>query len=265
MTEIAHRVQTAQDQASTIEPITQSNPGFSLTDGYRVAASIQTARIQAGAQFVGRKIGFTNKELWKQFGVDAPIWGAMYDHSVVAATNGKTTFSLAAFSEPRIEPEIALHFHKAPPANATAAELVECIDWVAHGFEIVQSHFPGWRFTAADAVADGSLHGALLLGTPCPIQAFGNDVAAQLEQATVTLSCDGGIRQVGTGANVMGNPLNAVAYLSAELARAGMAPIAAGELITTGSMTAAYAVSPGEQWSSTFEHGPLSGLAVVFQ
>ena len=44
------------------------------------------------------------------------------------------------------------------------AEIAGAIGWVAHGFEFVQSIFPGWRFKAADCVADGGLHGALFVG-----------------------------------------------------------------------------------------------------
>jgi 2-oxo-3-hexenedioate decarboxylase len=42
--------------------------------------------------------------------------------------------------------------------------LLESIDWVAHGFEVVQSVFAGWQFSAPDAVAAFGLHGALLIG-----------------------------------------------------------------------------------------------------
>jgi 2-oxo-3-hexenedioate decarboxylase len=41
--------------------------------------------------------------------------------------------------------------------------LLACIDWVGHGFEIVQSIFPGWKFSVPDAVAAFGLHGALLI------------------------------------------------------------------------------------------------------
>jgi 2-oxo-3-hexenedioate decarboxylase len=57
------------------------------------------------------------------------------------------------------------------------ADLLGCIDWIAHGFEIVQSIYPGWKFTAADTVAAFGLHGALLIGQPSSV---GSDHAAWL-------------------------------------------------------------------------------------
>ena len=41
---------------------------------------------------------------------------------------------------------------------------LSCLDWVAHGFEMVDSIFPQWKFSAADTVAANGVHGALLIG-----------------------------------------------------------------------------------------------------
>ena len=51
-------------------------------------------------------------------------------------------------------------------AEIDEAGMLDCIEWVAHGFEIVQSIFPGWKFTGVDCLAAEGLHGALLLGPP---------------------------------------------------------------------------------------------------
>lgn len=262
---IVKTVKDAQDQVACIDPITRITPGFDLAAAYRVAAEIRSDRIVAGAKFVGRKIGFTNPQLWKQFGVNAPIWGAMYDDSVISAKDGQVVCALAPFCQPKIEPEIVFQFHKTPPADASMEELISSIGWVAPGFEIVQSHFQGWRFTAADAVADGSLHGLLIIGAPVSVQKLGDDMVACLEKVTVALSCNDLLRQVGKGENVLGNPLFALKHLIAQLARDGMAPIEPGEVITTGSMTEALSVLPGEQWSADFDGAPFDALSVVFK
>ena len=72
--------------------------------------------------------------------------------------------SLAPFVQPRLEPEIMFGFARAPRAGMSEAELAGCIEWVAHGFEIVHTHFDGWRFRHADTVADFALHGRLFVG-----------------------------------------------------------------------------------------------------
>lgn len=45
-------------------------------------------------------------------------------------------------------------------------DILACIDWIAHGIEIVQSHFRDWRFQAPDAIADVTLQVMLLVGEP---------------------------------------------------------------------------------------------------
>ena len=53
-------------------------------------------------------------------------------------------------TEPKIEPEIMFGFVAAPSPGMDDAALLSCIAWVAHGFEIAQSIFPDWKFSAAD-------------------------------------------------------------------------------------------------------------------
>ncbi|WP_300013541.1 hypothetical protein [uncultured Roseobacter sp.] len=94
---------------------------------------------------MGRKLGFTNKRLWPEFGIDAPIWGDLFD-TTVTEKGMPWQFAAARATEPKIEPEIALGLGKTPEPGMDAASLLRCVDWVAHGIEVVQSIYPGWRF-----------------------------------------------------------------------------------------------------------------------
>ena len=40
---------------------------------------MRDARLARGERVLGRKIGFTNRTIWAEFGVDAPMWGYLYD------------------------------------------------------------------------------------------------------------------------------------------------------------------------------------------
>ncbi len=92
----------------------------------------------------------------------------LYDKTVMRLSAAHTTCPIGRFAEPKIEPEIVVHFRSAPPVTNDLAEILACVDWIAHGIEIVQSHFPGWQFQAADTIADWTLHGTLLVGDPSP-------------------------------------------------------------------------------------------------
>lgn len=260
---IAQRVKAAQDGAGRIEPITSGVAGFSVSDAYEVAHRIHEARVAGGAVPVGRKIGFTNSNIWPKYGVDAPIWGYVYDGTVTRVSGRRTVCGISGFAEPKIEPEIVVHFGLAPPADGDAGAILGCIDWVAHGFEIVQSHYPGWRFRAPDTVADSALHGALLVGEPLSVDRLGPDPAAALQSFSITVYRNGEAVETGNGANVLGSPLNAVAHLLETLAgQPGYPALRAGEMVTTGTLTGAYSVEPGQVWSTELEGVALAGLTV---
>lgn len=262
---IIKEIISAQDEGRQIAPITSRYPLFGMSSAYELMQLIHRERLQAGATAAGRKIGFTNSAMWPLFGVHEPVWGYMYAGTVEYLSGNSGVCRLAGFCEPRIEPEVVVHFHSAPPAGADMAAIIECIDWIAHGFEIVQSNFPGWKFQAADAVADGSFHGALFVGEQKSLQSLGPQAQDSLKTFSVALSCGDVLRETGVGANVLGSPLAAIAYLIATLAKQPQQiPLQAGEVITTGTLTSALSVQPGETWHTHIDGIALPGLSLHF-
>jgi 2-oxo-3-hexenedioate decarboxylase len=262
---LATEIMAAQDAAGQIRPFTDRWPDFDLPAAYEVARRVHARRIAAGAKAVGRKIGFTNSNIWPQYGVYAPIWAHVYDTTVAMLEGTHASCAVAALAEPRIEPEIVFRFREAPGAGATPAQILAAVDWVAHGFEIVQSHFPAWKFRAPDTVADGSLHGRLFVGPPQRIAALGSDPVDALAAFTLALACDGRPVDAGKGSNVMGSPLGAIAHLMSVLAEQARGDcLRAGELVTTGTITAAWPVRAGETWSTRLAGVEIPGLTIRF-
>lgn len=262
---IADDVQSAQDYVAQLQPFTTAHPTFDLSAAYDVARRLHDRRTNEGARVAGRKIGFTNPDMWTLFGVTEPVWGYVYDHTLTECPEAETRFDLGKLCQPRIEPEIVLHFREAPQACASESEILRCIDWIAHGIEIVQSHFPDWKFKAADTVADNALHGALIIGPHIAVDKLGDNLPSALESFSLELSCDGEVREQGHGRNVLGSPLTAVAHLLKLLHSQGdVVPIRAGEVITTGTITKAYPIKPGERWSTKLEGIALSGFELTF-
>jgi len=262
---LASEMKAAQDSVRQIAPFTARRPDFDLAAAYKVADLVHCERLAAGARPVGRKIGFTNPDMWATYGVREPIWSFIYDTTVVRLHDTQAVCHLGRFAEPKIEPEIIFGFRAAPRPGAGLAEILDAVDWVAHGFEIVQSHFPGWKFQAPDTVADGSLHGTLLVGPPQPVREFGADLIAALESFTLTLSCSDRRVETGRGSNVLGSPLAAIAHLLTVLDRQpDSAPLQTGEIVTTGTITTARPVQAGETWSTEVRGIALPGLTVTF-
>lgn len=261
---IADDMKAAQDLCHQIEPLTARLSGFDPAAASEVARLIHEARVRDGASPVGRKIGFTNRDMWREYGVYEPIWGFVYDTTVVHLSASRGTCHLGRFAEPRIEPEVVLHFRSAPPVTNDPVKLLASIDWIAHGIEIVQSHFPGWKFRAADAIADSALHGALLVGEPQSVERIGPDLVTHLEEFTIALSRDNCVRDRGRGSNVLGSPLRAAAHLIAVLARQPpVQALQAGELVTTGTLTGAFPIRAGETWSTVLDGIALPGISVT--
>ena len=262
---IAREMKAAQDSVQQIEPFSDRIRGFDLSSAYQVAARIHRARISQGANPVGRKIGFTNPDMWSIYGVREPVWAYVYDTTVIQLDCLHTDCSIDGFAEPKIEPEIIFHLCSDLPDNAELAEVINAIDWVAHGFEIVQSHFPGWRFQPSDTVADLALHGMLLIGPSLPLQKLGSDPVAALGSTSVSLYCGDMLIETGAGSNVLGNPLSAIVHLASVLARQpDHAPLKGGEIVSTGTMTTAQSVKAGETWRSEISGADLAGLGVEF-
>jgi len=158
---VAAEVFGTLDSGRQIEPFSSRISSFNLDCAYRVTAVVRKMREIRGELPVGRKIGFTNRTIWPKYNVYAPIWGYIFNRTVHNLAEIGDTFSLIGLAEPRIEPEIVFRLAVAPVPGIDERTLLAGIDWVAHGFEVVQSIFPGWRFSAPDTVAAFGLHGAL--------------------------------------------------------------------------------------------------------
>jgi 2-oxo-3-hexenedioate decarboxylase len=262
----AREILTALDDRRSIPPLTTREGGLGLADAQRISRSVTRLRKARGEQTVGRKIGFTNRTIWDEYGVHHPIDGPMYDTTVSHISGRMTGISIARFVEPRIEPEIVLRLRAAPERGMEESDLMQCVDWVAHGFEIVQSLFPNWKFSGADCIAAFGLHGALLCGPGTTItSANGASILRALTEFSLTIRRDRETMDTGQAANVLGGPISALRHLVEAIAVDPEAdPLAAGDIITTGTVTRAFPVSAGERWTTSISGIDLPGLDVTF-
>ena len=227
-----------------VAPFSQRYPGLTPADGYAAARRLHEHRIAQGWHPAGRKIGFTNRTLWDRYGVHEPMWGWVYDRTLIEAKDNRAKVSLTGLVQPRIEPEIAFKLNK----NLE-------VEWMAHAVEIVQCHHPQWKVTIADCTADNGLHGRLIVGAPLPL-------ADNLARAEARLFKDDRLVDKGIGANVLGGPMLSLAHLVELLKKHPDAPLRAGEIITTGVLTDAHPVAPGETWRTEVTGFP--GLTLTF-
>ena len=237
-----------------------------VAGAYQSALQVRQLRMDRGEVPRGYKIGFTNRSIWPRYNVLAPIWGTVWN-TTLEFCEGDAAIPLSDRCQPRIEPEAVFGMRATPPANATLEALYDCIEWVAPGFEIVQSHAANWKFTASMAVRDGGLHSHLLVGRRVAVNTIAPSAQAlnlTLASCQVALHKDGALAERGQGLNVLDGPLLALSYFLGELRQCKAAPdLKPGDVITTGTWTDAWPVQAGETWRADFQ-APLSPLSVKF-
>jgi len=206
---IADEVAATLGTPRQIPTFTSRPAGLTLDEAYRVTAVLNRRREARGEKRLGRKIGFTNRTIWAQYNVYAPIWG--------------------------------------------------------YGFEIVRSTFPQWQFSAADTVAANGVHGALAIGPRHKIALRAPQWQKELPAFAIDLLCDGRVMDRGHAANVLDGPVSALRHLVGLLEGDGVnPPLAAGEIVTTGTLTRALPVSSGETWSTALKGIALDAIRLRF-
>jgi len=248
-----------------IPAFSRSPSELSVADAYRLTSLLRTAFEARGENITGRKIGFTNRQMWAAHGVKEPIWGYCTD---------QTTHELATtpvqrvrdFVEPRVEPEIMFGLGKAPSPDMDELALLDCIDWIALGYEIVQSIYPGWQFAISDTIAANALHGALLVGVRHAIAPRKEAWRHELASFKVELYCNEKLSQTGGGAFVLGSPLLALRHLAELLDNdPHNPPLRGGVVVSTGTLTLAMSVSADETWTTRIRGIPLDDTVLQFE
>jgi len=72
---IAAEAFSALSQTRQVSPFSSRPQGLTVDDAYRATPLVRQMYEARGWRVAGRKIGFTNRTMWEQYGVYAPIWG----------------------------------------------------------------------------------------------------------------------------------------------------------------------------------------------
>jgi 2-oxo-3-hexenedioate decarboxylase len=261
---LADQLETAHRTRTPIAPPTTSG-GLDIATAFEVESELARRRVASGRRIVGRKVGFANKAMWRILKLDTVVWGHMYDDTVRETTQNRGSVSVSARFSPKIEPEIVFKLRKAMPEGTDdPAVALAHVEWIALGFEIIDCLYPDWKFQPADFVAAYGLHAALMVGERRVVTAdtIGTLVDA-LPRFTVRLAKNGEAVDEGSGKNSLKSPALCLGELAAAAARGPHAtPLAAGEIISTGTLTTAQPIAAGETWSAEVDGIDLPPLIV---
>ena len=261
---LAQTIADAYARRTQIPTPSSSDASFDLATAYATEASLVAMRRASGRRSVGLKVGFANKAIWRVMKLDTLVWAHMYDDTVQFASSGTTTLSTASMISPKIEPEVVFKLARDYEVDGSgsaslAPDVLARVEWLAIGFEIIDCVYPDWKFQPADFVAAYGLHNALVVGPPLEIErAAIPELVDQLSKFTVRLSRDGQEVAEGSGRNSLRSPALCLAELQAALARQpGAAPLGAGDLVSSGTLTESQPIAAGQSW-----HVEVAGIAL---
>lgn len=231
-------------------------PAGDIDTAYTVQTEIVAGRTAAGARVVGRKIGLTNPKVQTQLGVDQPDFGVLLDDM---ACPQDTAVDIGRLLQPRIEAEIAFVLSRdLDSAGEFTADTVRgAVDYAVAALEIVDSRVAGWDISIVDTIADNGSSGLFVLSdTPLPLDQV-DPVAVAMTMTRTTAGGNTETVSEGTGADCLGDPLAALAWL-ATTARDRGNPLRAGDVVLSGALGPMVAVAPGDSF-----HATLTGLGAV--
>jgi len=228
-----------------------------LAEGYQVQEQLVRKLLdRAGGRPVGYKIACTSLLAQKALGVDGPFFGVLMSqssHPSPATLPGKD------FTVRCAEAEFGFEMGVDVPAGPfyTAESIREFIGAALPSIEIVDHRYHDWKTVGAPSLlADNAIHGAWVAGEP---DSRWRDI--DFARHPVTLIVNREKRFPGSGAAVLGNPLNVVAWLANELPRFGRR-LRRGDRVTTGVTTDIYLAQPGDRLAADF--GPLGRVTLDF-
>lgn len=191
-----------------------------------------------GRRVVGRKAGLTARAVQTQLGVDQPDFGTLFADMQVADGG---LLHPATCLQAKAEAEIAFVLAADLPSPGTSAtDVAAAVAAVHAAIEIVDSRIADWKITFADTVADNGSSAFFVLADE------GKALnGLDLPGAVMSMSVNGAVVSTGTGAAVMGNPLEAAAWLARTLAARGD-PLKAGDVVLSGALGPMVALTPGD-------------------
>jgi 2-keto-4-pentenoate hydratase len=244
--EAAQSIFDAEQTGKWTEPVSNRWEHADVEDAYRIGLEVRDLKLATGRTVKGHKIGFTSKAMRSLVGATEPDYGFLYDDWFVAEGS---VVPRGRMNRPLVEQEVAFVLgSRLSGPSVNAADVIRATDFVLPALEIVDSRFNGRGKTLlVDSISDAASCGFVVLGgNPARL----TDI--DIRRVSGSLSINGDIMETGTAAAVMGNPVNAVAWLANKLAEFDVA-MAPGDVVLSGSFIKAVPFDAGDAVLALFD------------
>jgi 2-keto-4-pentenoate hydratase len=221
------------------------------------AYSIQQQAISAyGGDRAGYKIGATNPAAQELLGTDHPFRAPLFASD---CHEDGVAFADPGYGLIGLEPEFALRLGADLPARAqpyTLDEVGTAVASVHPAFELIGLRLPSELFTKVLVVtADFGANAGFVAG-----EGVADWRQHDLADVAVQVRVEGEEVAKGSGANVLGHPLNALLWLANDLRAAGEG-LSAGDWISTGTCAGVIKIQAGQQAVADF--GPFGKVGLT--
>jgi 2-keto-4-pentenoate hydratase len=248
LADIARALEQAWADSSTVPAPSQSELSLTIADAYAIQDRIIDWRLKEGRRRAGWKMGLTSA-----VPPATPIVGTLLDDMILSSGS---VLSMATMVTPMVEAELVVRIGETIDRAQTIVELERGPHEIGPGIEVID-----YRTTdsedVVDWIADNSNVAYAVVGAMVPL--------AEVRPAEVeaSLSCNGRQLATGRGDQVMGNPLEAVAWLSRHLMERGRR-MERGDVILTGSLTGHHGVVSADAVEFTADFGTLGTVEIRF-
>jgi 2-keto-4-pentenoate hydratase len=238
----AELIASARRSRTPLEPLPAELAPRTEAQGYVIQDAVHGLLAGDHGVRVGYKIGCTSAVMQQYLDIPHPCAGGVFASGV-----HDSGVSLAArdFVRVGVECEIAVRLGRDLVASAapfTAETAAAAVEEYFPAIEIVDDRYQYWQTLGAPTlVADDFFAAGCVLGKPVA-RSTAPDMLRVIGRALI----NGVEAGQGSGADVLGHPHNALAWLANHLA-AGGKHLRAGEIVLTGSLVKTVWLAPGAQ------------------
>jgi 2-oxo-3-hexenedioate decarboxylase/2-keto-4-pentenoate hydratase len=253
----AEAIAAARRSLTPLPALSKALEPHDLAAGYAVQYALHELLVSDHGPLVGYKIGCTSDVMQKYLSIPHPCSGGIFASRV---HDSGVALKAGDYVRVGVECEIAVRLARDLPATQesfTRDSVAAAVEAYFPAIEIVDDRYVQWEaLSAPTLVADDFFAAGIVLGSPVPRAQL-----PDLLQVAGRALINGVEAGKGSGADVLGHPHNALAWLANHLAAQGKA-LREGQIVMTGSLVKTIWLKAGDR--ARMEFTGLGTVEVAF-